>query len=760
MTEVAETYARFVVAARWWIVALWAAAVLASFTVLPNFSESSGGGNGLQGLLNTETPAVKTEYRDFKLFGFPLSSRTIVVQHDEAGLSPYAQARTVVRAVGISRAQSSQVRDLRGALPVTNTRGLFPGADESSTTALTYLLFDPGASVSRRTRGAEKYADLFFAPRDHVVGVTGSAPARQLQGTIIRDALPLVEAMTLLAIMAIVALAFRSLVAPLVAVATAGVAYVATLQTTGAATALFDLARPDELEPVIVALLLGVVTDYVVFFCSSLRDSLVDDSHASTARQPSHDQVRETTVAAITRSAPIVAVAGTAVIVGTATLLVAQSPFFRALGPALAFTVTIGLFVAITLVPALLAILGPWVFWPTAPRPRGVRGWRRWTELRTPMWPARVVRVIAGSRAVAAGVLATTAAGLALGAAPVAHLAIGSSFVSSVPGDSSVRRAAASAQEGFAAGILSPTTVLLEGAHLDRQRPALRRLGKALAGQPGVAGVLGPGSQPLPVVNNVLVSKDGGAARFLVILDSEPLGATAVADIDRLQDRMPALLAASGLSSTTFGLAGDSLTASFLVHQTESDLLRIAVAAVLANLLMLLLFLRAALTSLLLLGASVLSLSATLGITSALFEWTSPGQGLTFYVPFAAAVLLLAFGSDYNIFTVGHVWEAADGRTLRAAVRRAMPSSVGAVTTAGVALATSFGLLALVPLAPFYQLAFAVALGIALDVFVLRLLLVPALLTLLGPRAAWPSKRFGNPGMNHLPRNPRDHVSP
>ena len=447
-------------------------------------SATPAAGNGLQGLLNTETPALKTEFRDFRLFGFPLSSRTIVVQHDTAGLSPYVQARTVVRAVAVSRAKTEPVRDLRGALPITNTRGLFPGANETSTTALTYLLFDPGASVSRRTRGAKKYADLFFAPRDHVVGVTGSAPARQLQGTIIRDALPLVEAMTLLAIMGIVAIAFRSLVAPLVAVITAGVAYVATLETTGAATALFDLARPDELEPVIVALLLGVVTDYVVFFCSSLRDALVEADPRSGPAAEAHERVRQTTAAAITRSGPIVAVAGTAVIVGTATLLVAQSPFFRALGPALAFTVTIGLLVAITLVPAILAIVGDRVFWPTRRRPQRGRGWYRWTQLRTPTWPTTMVDAIAGNRAVAAGVLAAAAACLALGAVPVAHLSLGSSFVSSLPGDSSVRVAATSAQEGFAAGILSPTTVLVQGEHLDRERQALSAWAMRLPGNP------------------------------------------------------------------------------------------------------------------------------------------------------------------------------------------------------------------------------------------------------------------------------------
>jgi len=751
-----ESFARFVVAARWWIIAFWAAAVVVSLTVLPSFGEGSGGSDGLKGLLDTDTPSVQTELRDFELFGFPLSSRTVVVQRDKDGLSPYTQARTVVRAVGAVKGQSGAVPHLRGALPITNTRGLFPGADERSTTALTYLLFDPDTSLSRRTRGAEQYADLYFAPRDHVVGITGSAPARRQQGVIIRDALPDVEAVTLLAIMLIVGVAFRSVVAPVVTVLTAGVAYVATLRTTGAATALFDIASPGELEPVIVALLLGVVTDYVVFFCSSLRDAVVaGDPRGVSGADQVRARVRETTVAAIARSGPIVAVAGLAVTAGTATLLVARSPFFKALGPALAFTVTVGLLVAITLVPAILAIVGDHVFWPTRPRPAHARGWRALTRLRAPSWPRRPVRAIAGSRRVAGTVLGTATVGMALGAALVTNLSIGSSFVSSLPGDSSVRLAAESAQEGFAKGILSPTTVLLEGKDLDRERAALSVLGADLARQPGVAGVLGPGSQPLPVEANVLVSADGGAARFLLILDTEPLGAAAVAAIDGLQRRLPEMLVDSGLAGTTVGLAGDSLTASALVQQTKDDLVRIAVAALAANLLMLLLFLRSLWASVVMLGFSMLSLGATLGITSALFEWLLPGQGLTFYVPFAAAVLLLAFGSDYNIFTVGHVWEDSEGRTMSAALNHSLPSSVGAVTTAGVALATSFGLLALVPLVPFYQLAFAVALGIALDVFVLRLLVVPCVLTLLGRHAAWPSKRFRNPGLNYLPRTRR-----
>lgn len=109
-------------------------------------------------------------------------------------------------------------------------------------------------------------------------------------------------------------------------------------------------------------------------------------------------------------------------------------------------------------------------------------------------------------------------------------------------------------------------------------------------------------------------------------------------------------------------------------------------------------------------------------------------------MPFAAAVLLLSLGSDYNIFAVGHVWQAARDRPLKEAILRATPESTAAITAAGIALAASFGLLALVPLRPFQELGFLMALGILIDVFIVRTLLIPALLTLVGPVSSWPSR--------------------
>ena len=103
---------------------------------------------------------------------------------------------------------------------------------------------------------------------------------------------------------------------------------------------------------------------------------------------------------------------------------------------------------------------------------------------------------------------------------------------------------------------------------------------------------------------------------------------------------------------------------------------------------------------------------------------------MTYYVPFAAAVLLLSLGSDYNVFVVGRIWQTARERPLREAIVEEAPRASSTITTAGLTLGGSFALLALIPLRPMRELALALAGGILLDTFVVRSLLVPSLLAL------------------------------
>ncbi len=703
------------------MIGFWFCVSLASWFLFPSLGEEHGGA-GLRGLLPRDTPAITTELRSVDLFGFPLSGRTVLVQRRAAGLSPYAQARTVVSAVGVTRQPDPRMPALRGALPITNALGAFPASREQGTTALTYLLFDPKVSLGTQRRTARHYADLFFGPLDAFVGVTGSVPARAEQGDIIRESLPKVEALTLAAIVLIVGFAFRSVVAPVIVVLTTGVAYVVTLRLSGGVAELFGVGTPSELEPVIVALLLGVVTDYSVFFLAALRRQLrTGRGRVDAAQQATVD------------TGHIVLVAGLAVAAGTAALVVAKSLFFRALGPALVFTVLVALVVAVTLVPALMAVLGRWLFWPTDPRPAKGPS----PEPRN-SWRRAFLAAVAGSRRLASGLLGGIVAVLVMVALPLVGLGLGVSFVGSLPEDTGIRQAAEAARAGFAPGILSPTTLLVEGDGLNTQRRSLRALGDLLQHEPGVAGVLGAGDTPRRLETKLLVLPNGTAARYLVVLDDPALGATAIGSVEHLQDRLPQLVAASGLKGVTTSLAGDTAAAAYIVEQTRGDLVRIAVAALAANFLMLLIFLRAPVAAAYLLAGSVLSLTAALGLTMLLFDKLTPGAGLTFYVPFASAILLLAFGSDYNIFAVGTIWERSRTRPLPQAIEETMPGIVSALLVAGLALATSFGLLAVVPLVPFRQLAFAMFVGIMLDVLVVRSLLLPAALTVFGRWSAWP----------------------
>jgi RND superfamily putative drug exporter len=198
------------------------------------------------------------------------------------------------------------------------------------------------------------------------------------------------------------------------------------------------------------------------------------------------------------------------------------------------------------------------------------------------------------------------------------------------------------------------------------------------------------------------------------------------------------MLAASGAPEARASLAGDTAIAAASVDAMRTELVRVGIAALIVNFLLLAVFLRALVAPLYLLAANALTVAATLGITTWLFQDVLDEGQLVYYVPFATAVLLLALGSDYNIYLVGGIWRAARRAGIVEGIRRAMPPASRGISVAGLVLAGSFGLLALVPVDALRQVAFVMALGVALDAFVVRPFLVPALITLVGRRGFWP----------------------
>jgi len=338
---------------------------------------------------------------------------------------------------------------------------------------------------------------------------------------------------------------------------------------------------------------------------------------------------------------------------------------------------------------------------------------------------------------------------------------LGSPLIRELPASSAAAQAGTAAADGFAPGILSPTEILVIGPGVARQTAALARLQHELAVQPGVAETAGPASLPSPSSFpgavappfgvNPLLAASGGAARFVVVEKTDPLDATAISRVRQLQDDLPALGRAAGLPGVRFELAGQTALTGDSISSVFADLGRIALAIMLVTLVLLALFLRSLLAPVYLLAASVLAVFATLGLTMLIGQHVLGYGSLVYFVPFAAGVLLVSLGSDYNVFVVGRIWEEARRRPVADAVAVAAPEASRAITTAGVALAASFAMLAVIPLEQFRQMAIARALGVVLDAIAVRSLLVPALVALFGRLGMWPGNRRVPPAAADVP---------
>jgi putative drug exporter of the RND superfamily len=197
------------------------------------------------------------------------------------------------------------------------------------------------------------------------------------------------------------------------------------------------------------------------------------------------------------------------------------------------------------------------------------------------------------------------------------------------------------------------------------------------------------------------------------------------------------------MSGTQALVGGDSALSADTANATHSDLLRVTPIALAVIFLMLALLLRALVAPVYLLAASVLGLLAALGLTTYFFEGVLGHSGISIFVPLTIAVLLLSMGCDYNVFLVSRIWHEARVRPLREAIEVAGGRSTRAITVAGLVLAGSFGAAALIPLDSFRELAFGMAVGLLIDALIVRALLVPALISIVGPASGWPGKRPG-----------------
>lgn len=751
--RVARLHASASVRGRWLLLGAWAVLlVLLLADGVPSFGRD---GLTLRELAPADAPELATELESARLFRVPLTGRVQVVRRDADGLPRRLQRADVEAALRESREEQEQGRDgpVAFRLPYANTFGIFPASSELSTTTLVHHVGYPDATLRSRERAAQAAAAEARERGRGRVSVTGGIPAQLETGRVIRGALATLQLASVVVLVLITAAWFRALLPPLIVLATIGVTMLMLLEALAAAARVAGAEVPAEVLPVVLVVAIGVATDYALFHVAAWRRMVAGGVDPAQA-----------TVEAIAVTSPVVLTAGITTGLGATSLRFAETAFVAAFAPALVVAVGVALLVGLLLVPALVAVAGPRLGWPRPARPLHPPRWRRQMLAAATRRGRRVpiVTVI---------VLLFVVVGSQARSAPS-----GFNIISGLPDDHPISVGASDASAGFAPGVLSPTLLLVEGEELDERSAQLARFSVDVAAMDGVAGVLGPdvlrssieraglgeeaarlelellgafdgeeaaaddpeadaapASRPSVLdrrsSRGVLVTADGRYARLVVVLDADPYTGTAVDQLRTLRPRLRAALDDAGLEQASLRVAGDTAVVERVVDQLDRDLLTIAAILVPFELVVLVLFLRSLLVAAVVVASSLVTTLVALGVLSLHDRLLGPGDGVAFFVPVATFVLLLSIGADYGVL-MGSALRDARSRGLDgvARARDAMSAAGPTIVLAGLVLASTFALLAVVPLGAFEQFAIAMGTGVLVDTLVVRPLLMPLLL--------------------------------
>jgi RND superfamily putative drug exporter len=248
------------------------------------------------------------------------------------------------------------------------------------------------------------------------------------------------------------------------------------------------------------------------------------------------------------------------------------------------------------------------------------------------------------------------------------------------------------------------------------------------------------------------LSADGRASQLSLVTADEPYSPEAFETVGRVRALLAGWTAdaegsASGASEQGPGIiaaalvGGPTATSADVQAATTEDFKLVGLITVLGVFVVLALLLRSLVAPLYLVGSVLLSFGTTMGVATVIFQGILGQDGLNYLVPLIVFVLLVALGSDYNIFLMSRVREESAGRDLRAGITIASARTGTVITSAGIILAGTFAAMIVAPLQVLQQVGLTVAIGVLIDTLIVRSLLIPALTALIGERAWWPSHR-------------------
>jgi putative drug exporter of the RND superfamily len=541
-------------------------------------------------------------------------------------------------------------------------------------------------------------------------GVTGAA-AQQLDSQQSGNkAEEIVLLATLVLILVLLLIIFRSPIIALMPIITIAIVSEVAQGLIADVNSALNLNADSQTTVILIVVLFGIGTDYILFLMFRYRERL-----------RAGDTPKQAVATAVERVGEVIASAASVVIVAFLALLLSSLSIFRSLGPTLAIAVAVTLIAALTLIPAVVTLLGTHVFWPSKSWQREPKGARF----------AAIGRSLGKRPAVFAGVSGLVLVVLALGA-----LSFKPTFDLSsagIPGNAESEVALTVLERGLPPGATEPTQVYLHATSGTLSAAEIAGYGTKLKTMDGV-GAVAPAA----------LSADKATAEYTVTLKVDPESTTAVNTVKNGLRPQAHAAAPPG----TYALVGGT-TAVFADIQAamNHDYSIVFPVAALIILVILMLLLRSLVAPWYLMVSVGLGFGATLGATVLVFQTLAGQAGLVFLLPVYMYLFVVALGTDYNILMIARLREQArSGIPPRQAAADAVRHAGPAIASAGLILAGTFASLTLAGNSILQQVGFAVAAGIALAAFVMAMFFSPSLTALVGNRAWWPSRQARSGG--------------
>ena len=525
---------------------------------------------------------------------------------------------------------------------------------------------------------------------------------------------------TVIIILVILLVIYRSPIMAMIPLIVVGIAFLVVSPVLGWMAESGWIQKDAQSIAIMIVLLFGAGTDYCLFMITKYRDKLLEVQDKNLA-----------IVAAVKDSMGAIVMSGLTVVIGLGTLILADYGAFQRFAIPFSLGILFTGIAVVTLLPAILAMLGRKAFWPVVPlteeqdKELALSKGRQPKPRKEPHAFMRKVGKFATGRPWV--VIVTTGIILISLAFASTNIKYNFDLISSFPENVDSREGFTLIEENFSAGELAPVKLIVdtEGKEVD--------LSEQLAKLPYIA-----------VVKDIQYGEfNTNYQLYEVDLDKDPYSTEAMADVEQMLVDMETIVVDAGLDKESFLIGGETMKQIDSRDVQKRDESLVQPVIILIILAVLLVYLRAIITSIQLMATVLVSFFAALGAGWLVIHGILGHEAIAGSIPLYSFVFIIALGNDYNIFMISDIWKNRQkGIGLKDSIVNGVASTGSVITSAGIILAGTFAVLASLPIQLLVQFGIVTAIGVLLDTFIVRPLLVPALLTVFGKWSYWPGKLF------------------